>query len=180
MAISMPANANSAANISPVGPPPTITTACLVFAAPISSLRRNWLRPAFYGMPGVLKQAPCALHISVGRLVFCFPVISAVERNVAKMVLALWRETDLPGRSFYASNYIRLLALSGPAKRSDDLRSLRRSRLRTPNTLSRLANINCCLWLFSTKNCDMRFFTCREGAICGMWRLKYNQKWFAP
>lgn len=28
-----------------------------------SRLRSNWLRPAFYGIPGVLKQAPCALHI---------------------------------------------------------------------------------------------------------------------
>jgi hypothetical protein len=28
-----------------------------------SRLRSNWLRPAFYGMVGVLKQAPCALHI---------------------------------------------------------------------------------------------------------------------
>jgi len=55
----------------------------------------------------------------VGRLVFGFAVISAVERKVAKMVLALRRETDLPGRSFYASNHIRLLALSGPAKRSE-------------------------------------------------------------
>jgi hypothetical protein len=32
MATSTPVNANSAANISPVGPPPAITTACSVMA----------------------------------------------------------------------------------------------------------------------------------------------------
>src|SRR5436853_1006675 len=36
MATSTPAKANSAANISPVGPPPAITTAC-----PVNALREN-------------------------------------------------------------------------------------------------------------------------------------------
>src|SRR5437879_5750471 len=67
-ATSTPASANSPANINPVGPPPAITTAWLVFAAPISSLRSNWLRVAFYRMTRVLKQAPYALHIRVGEI----------------------------------------------------------------------------------------------------------------
>ena len=37
MATSTPANANSPASISPVGPPPAITTAWLVFAASVVS-----------------------------------------------------------------------------------------------------------------------------------------------
>jgi len=36
MATSTPAKANSPANISPVGPPPAITTACSVIAFRIS------------------------------------------------------------------------------------------------------------------------------------------------
>src|ERR1700719_4351721 len=36
MATSTPAKANSPANISPVGPPPAITTACSVIVPPIS------------------------------------------------------------------------------------------------------------------------------------------------
>src|SRR5829696_3628922 len=47
MATSTPANANSPANISPVGPPPAITTACSVIAA---------LRPAS-------RRSPPARHI---------------------------------------------------------------------------------------------------------------------
>src|SRR4051812_48766461 len=35
MTTSIPANASSPANISPVGPPPAITTACSVIAAPL-------------------------------------------------------------------------------------------------------------------------------------------------
>ena len=41
MATSTPASASSPASISPVGPPPTITTACSVMASGISSLRRT-------------------------------------------------------------------------------------------------------------------------------------------
>src|SRR5215216_6813908 len=40
MATSTPANANSPANISPVGPPPAITTACSVIATPRPASRR--------------------------------------------------------------------------------------------------------------------------------------------
>ena len=58
MATSTPANASSPANISPVGPPPAITTACSV----IATLRHSCLR-RFYGMTRVLKQVPCAPHI---------------------------------------------------------------------------------------------------------------------
>src|SRR5882724_9251692 len=56
MAISTPANANSPANISPVGPAPAITTACSV----IDTLP---LRRPFYGRSRVLKQAPCAPYL---------------------------------------------------------------------------------------------------------------------
>jgi hypothetical protein len=45
MATSTPANANSPANISPVGPPPTITTAWLVIATLQSFPRRRSTRP---------------------------------------------------------------------------------------------------------------------------------------
>src|SRR5215218_10764881 len=70
MATSTPANANSPANINPVGPPPAITTACSF----ITALLGSWLGEAVsYGMTGVLKQAPCALHIKMGSLLFCFP-----------------------------------------------------------------------------------------------------------
>jgi hypothetical protein len=41
MATSMPANANSPANINPVGPPPAITTAWLVIATPVVSAARE-------------------------------------------------------------------------------------------------------------------------------------------
>src|SRR6185437_1458783 len=46
MATSPPANANSPANISPVGPPPTITTACSVIATLRPAPRRS--RPAHH------------------------------------------------------------------------------------------------------------------------------------
>src|SRR5215211_3725151 len=41
MATSTPANASSPANISPVGPPPAITTACSVIATPRPASRRS-------------------------------------------------------------------------------------------------------------------------------------------
>src|SRR5215467_12514937 len=88
MATSTHAKANSPANISPVGPPPTITTACSVIATLRSSPRQGPTRPhaartlatphAFrdsvgsgfsrrlYRMTRVLKQAPCAPHIKGG------------------------------------------------------------------------------------------------------------------
>jgi hypothetical protein len=92
MATSTPANANSPANISPVGPPPTITTACSDIR--ICPLRRTGLGQAFYGMTEVLKQVPYAPHIKRGRVVFCFPVISAGEsygRKSLSRVLERWR-----------------------------------------------------------------------------------------
>src|SRR5262249_6305010 len=74
----------------PVGPPPTITTACSVMATLRSSPRQGPTRPhaartsttthafrdsvgssfsrRFYRMTRVLKQAPCAPHIRAGRL----------------------------------------------------------------------------------------------------------------
>src|SRR5437868_1765801 len=57
-----------------VGQPPAITTACQCFAAPMSSLHRHWIGRAFYGISGVLKQAPWALHIRVGDGP-CLPII---------------------------------------------------------------------------------------------------------
>ena len=41
MATSTPANASSPASISPVGPPPAITTACSVIATPVVSAARE-------------------------------------------------------------------------------------------------------------------------------------------
>src|SRR5215213_5295062 len=70
MATSTPANANSPANISPVGPPPVITTACSVIATlrpdtsrtthafRYSHFRRFSLRPALCGTTRGLTQAP--------------------------------------------------------------------------------------------------------------------------
>src|SRR5438477_2651861 len=63
MATSMPANANSPANISPVGPPPAITTACSVIAtlrnnSLISGPRRFWLRAAFLRDDRGLEASP--------------------------------------------------------------------------------------------------------------------------
>src|SRR4051794_30504401 len=46
MATSTPANANSPANISPVGPPPAITTACSVIAAALLRRERAGIRRA--------------------------------------------------------------------------------------------------------------------------------------
>src|SRR5438876_3042118 len=54
MATSTPANANSPANISPVGPPPAITTACSVIAT---------LRPAAPRVPPSDRR-PRATHLS--------------------------------------------------------------------------------------------------------------------
>src|SRR6202008_3867106 len=66
---SCPASTGSPANISPVGPAPAITTACPVFDDISRIPCLPWLlfgRP-FYEMTGVLKQAPCAPHIRVGK-----------------------------------------------------------------------------------------------------------------
>src|SRR5919109_349126 len=48
MATSTPANASSPANMSPVGPPPTMTTACSVMAARRSASRRS--QPAHHSV----------------------------------------------------------------------------------------------------------------------------------
>src|SRR6266436_6717351 len=90
-ATSTAANANSPANMSPVGPPPTTTTAWLVIAT-LRSFSRAATNSAarephvdnntyisrdsagsgfgrrFYGMTRVLKQAPYAPHIKVGEI----------------------------------------------------------------------------------------------------------------
>src|SRR3954454_10952362 len=73
MATSTPANASSPASISPVGPPPAITTAWLVLAVPvvsaareplvdnnalISGPRRLWLRPAVLRDEAGLEASP--------------------------------------------------------------------------------------------------------------------------
>ena len=62
IATSTPANANSPASISPVGPPPAITTACSChFAAPISVGRG--LRPAIMRHdPGLVSSPTCAIN----------------------------------------------------------------------------------------------------------------------
>src|SRR5713226_10226038 len=51
MATSTPASANSPANISPVGPPPAITTACSVIAT-LRSASRMSLLPFLKGLAG--------------------------------------------------------------------------------------------------------------------------------
>src|SRR5438067_8724348 len=63
IATSTPANASSPANISPVGPPPAITTAWLVIAtlgnnSLISGPRRFWLQPAFLRDDRGLEASP--------------------------------------------------------------------------------------------------------------------------
>src|SRR5882724_7430704 len=96
MATSTPANASSPANISPVGPPPAITTACSVIgtlqSAPTarrrgrathafrdSHFRGFGLRRQFYGRSRVLKQAPCAPYVWSGYPPF--PLSSAVDQQ---------------------------------------------------------------------------------------------------
>src|SRR6266481_1818490 len=105
------ANANSPANMSPVGPAPTITTAWLVVAT-----RRSFSRAAansaardphvdnnmhisrdsvvsgfgrrFYGMTRVLKQAPYAPHIRSGEIgILLSGYFPRVERRVAETAL---------------------------------------------------------------------------------------------
>ncbi len=74
MTTSTPANANSPANISPVGPAPTINTECSVTAERdpyddntgilrLPNPQAPGLGQRFYGTTGVLPQAPrCAIH----------------------------------------------------------------------------------------------------------------------
>ena len=58
---STPANANSPANISPVGPPPAITTACLAIATLL--FRLLWSEPEILSTDrGLAATAECALH----------------------------------------------------------------------------------------------------------------------
>src|SRR4051794_40425478 len=86
MVTSMPASASSPASISPVGPPPAMITSCSLFAAPIVALRSRWIGRAFYGISGVLKQAPCALHIRVGDglpVFGCLRAIAGPDRSLA-------------------------------------------------------------------------------------------------
>src|SRR5215467_5739365 len=99
-ATSTPANASSPANISPVGPAPAITTACLVFdnISGIPLLRWLWFRPAaFYGMTQVLKQAPCAPHIRLGRVAFAL----ACEPSAGFL------RSELRGNSFHGGEHSR-------------------------------------------------------------------------
>src|SRR4029453_8857937 len=117
MATSTPANANSPASISPVGPPPTMTTACLVIATlQSSSSSRRSTRPRatststtihscrdpvgsgfvrrFYGMTRVLKQVPWALHIRLGGTLF----VSAVSAVMAATNRTYKLEAPTPDR----------------------------------------------------------------------------------
>src|SRR5690349_16640468 len=63
MATSMPANANSPANISPVGPPPTIITACSIIVLP--PLRGRGSGRQSYERCQVLKQVPGAPYVKI-------------------------------------------------------------------------------------------------------------------
>jgi hypothetical protein len=109
MTTSTPANANSPANISPVGPPPTITTACSVIATLRQSRRRRTTRPRatrtsttthasrgsvgfgfgrrFYGMIRVLKQAPCSPYVRVGGVIPA--IISVIVRICASSLFTI-------------------------------------------------------------------------------------------
>src|SRR5918993_5432051 len=67
MATSTPANANSPANISPVGPPPAITTACSVIATLRPASRRSRpYRPD--GLGQVEVQGVQEIHCRVARV----------------------------------------------------------------------------------------------------------------
>ncbi len=61
MATSTPANANSPANISPVGPPPAITTACSVIVPPTSV--GSCFQRTMMGHDAVLAASPPPLDI---------------------------------------------------------------------------------------------------------------------
>src|SRR2546430_17505769 len=66
MATSTPANANSPANISPVGPPPATTTACSAIRHPHP--RRFWFQPqTLQHDPGLAASPPerCMLRVAV-------------------------------------------------------------------------------------------------------------------
>src|SRR5918992_4351061 len=80
IATSTPANANSPANISPVGPPPAITTACSVIATlrPYTAttthafrcphFRRFWLAAGDYAArPGACRKPPGRYKLEVER-----------------------------------------------------------------------------------------------------------------
>src|SRR5919197_2434059 len=79
MTTSIPANASSPANISPVGPPPAITTACLVIdtsrpdiaatthASRSSQFRRHRLAAGDYAArPGACGKPPSVGYIECG------------------------------------------------------------------------------------------------------------------
>src|SRR6185295_12534566 len=73
MTTSTPANANSPANISPVGPPPAITTACSVIATlrphafRDSHFRRLWQAGDAAAPPGPYRKPPVRYILRVPR-----------------------------------------------------------------------------------------------------------------
>src|SRR5918996_1444775 len=94
-ATSTPANASSPASISPVGPPPAITTACSVIATlrPYTSttthafrcphFRRFWLAAGDYAAhPGACRKPPWSVQIVRGEervTAFPFPALRESE-----------------------------------------------------------------------------------------------------
>src|SRR3989442_1485298 len=106
MATSTPANANSPANISPVGPPPATTTACSAIRHPIP-VGSGFGRRLCSTTPG-LPQAPGALYTEIGNervpllsLVRCgrtSPVANPGQVSSGVLtVLALAAATDMAG-----------------------------------------------------------------------------------
>src|SRR6202011_5380470 len=86
MATSIPANANSPANISPVGPPPAITTACSVM------VRDSTARP------GSCRKPPGALYAGSGEALVLVAQRRLVDRDLDALAEAEWRragESDL-------------------------------------------------------------------------------------
>src|SRR6266550_87045 len=91
MATSTPANANSPANISPVGPPPAITTACSVIATlrpdtstthafRCSHFRRFWLADGDYAArPRAFSKPPVRYKLEVERVRKPFPSSSGAH-----------------------------------------------------------------------------------------------------
>src|SRR5687768_3150897 len=95
MATSTPANANSPANISPVGPPPAITTACSVIAtlrpytspttdaSRYSRFRRFWPAARDYApRPGACRKSPLRCKLKwkgVGDLLSLLGVLEAAD-----------------------------------------------------------------------------------------------------
>src|SRR4051812_9932835 len=129
IATSMPASANSPANIRPVGPPPAITTACSVMPTPRNSSTipvRHGRTPSLVGPPmttqdsGIAAQGPFA-HRSAHESKRCPPTTwpdasPRIMRSLTKWVLAHKRTVVLSWLVLTIAG----MAAAGPASRALD------------------------------------------------------------